>query len=75
MTKETAIDLFQEIRNGRGTSDLLDMLPQAGFPLGEVVQTVRRADDGRFSLGVEYGILTRLMLAFALTNKDVDELL
>ena len=61
MDKKTAIRLIEKIQGGRGTADLKDK----AIPIecrGSIVKD--KWNDSVFTIGIEYGIMTGLILAF-----------
>ena len=64
ITKYEAIKLIQNIQNGKGNRDIVDV------PKGTIA--IKLWDDSdEFSLGMEYGAISMLMFLFDLSKDDL----
>jgi len=64
VNKKQAIEWFKAIQNGEGTyTARMTFLEE--FGVGRTAETVW--DDGVFTLGIEYGILIALSVAYSLS--------
>lgn len=66
MTREEAFAAINMIRNGAGVD-------RSAFPESMKAQIAKNEwNDGKFSLGFEYGCIHSLMFAFNITEEDID---
>lgn len=66
VTKVEAIQKIKEIQNGAGINrnDFIDRVPRGRL-------AVQSWDDGKFTLGIEYGYIIALVEVFGLAREDL----